>query len=72
LLYAACKGARTVLTQTGSDLVNAQRDYTRAALQGFVRARRGGLSGVPLPNELVEIILVMAGLELEESFGHRV
>jgi hypothetical protein len=70
LLYAACKGA--VLTQRGRELVMMQRDCTRAALQGLVRARRRGLSGVALPNEVVDIILLMAELELEESCGHQV
>ncbi len=69
LLYAACNGA--ALTQRGRDLVMKHRDCTRAALQGFVRARCRGPSGVALPNELVEIILQMAGLEIQESLGHQ-
>jgi hypothetical protein len=69
LFYAACKGA--VLTQRGRNLVMKQRDCTRAALQGFVRARRRGPSGVALPDELVGIILVMAEVELEESLGRK-
>ncbi len=70
LRYGACKGAP--LTHQCWELLRQQRDCTRAALRGFARARRRGANGVGLPRDVVVSILVMAGLEVEESFGYSV
>ncbi len=70
LRYGAYKGAP--LTHRGWDLLRQQRECTRAALLGFAHARRHGAHGVGLPRDVVVSILVMAGLEVEESFGYSV
>ncbi len=70
LRYGACKGAP--LTQQDRELLTQQRERTRTALLGFARMRRGAANGIGLPRDVVVTILVMAGLEVEESFGYSV
>jgi hypothetical protein len=62
LRYGTCKGAP--LTQRGSEMMVQQRKCSHAVLQGLI-SRAG------LPKDVAVSILLMKGLEVDESFGYK-
>jgi hypothetical protein len=62
LRYGACKGAP--LTQRGSKLMVQERRCSHAALHGLVLH-------AGLPKDVAVSILLIAGMEVKESFGYK-